>query len=128
MEILFNIDNCDTFALGSTISFIAWIILWINLVIYIRSQANHVGGASRTPSACSSCGLEDIMAANAPALHMDLHLWDPFIKYSREHVLDRAIDFLLRSLSLRSDKAEKELPHEILTRFPMGLRNAATTY
>ena len=70
------------------------------------------------------------MAANALALalHMYLHLRDLFIKYGREHVLDRAIDFLVRSLSSRSYIAENELPHDILTRFPMGLRNVAATY
>ena len=85
---------------------------------------------SRTPSTCSSPGREDVVAANAHALalHMDLHLRDLFIKYGREHVLDRAIDFLVRSLSSRSYIAKKELPHDILTRFPMGLRNVAATY
>lgn len=71
----------------------------------------------------------DAVATSALALprYMDLHVRVFFIEHGHEQVLDGAIDFLLRSPSWRLNATEKNLSHDILTEFLIGLRNTTAT-
>jgi hypothetical protein len=126
MRIVFYRSDYDTFASGTIISFGSLDYVTDQLGdLYLQDPESTMQEEELHSLYIFLTGLEDSMVDGAPTLarHMDLYTLGLFIKHGREHILGRAIEFLLRSPLWRSNATQEGLPHDTLIGFFIGLRN-----